>query len=80
MTFNNCTLCKHLNLSNTGKFICKAYPKGIPKEMLAISSEKRMNQECANGVKFEKATTEFVEKRQKKMFDNPPAYIKEFLK
>ena len=52
MTFNNCTLCQHLKVTDKGFIYCKAYPKGVPQEVLDICDEDRMKEECANGVKF----------------------------
>lgn len=80
MTFNNCTLCQHLDLTNEGKFVCGAYPDGIPDEILNIADAKKMKKQCANGVKFKEVTAEFIEERNKRLYENPPDFIKNYLR
>lgn len=52
-----CVDCKHLDLENevNGRPICKAYPYGIPEEVVENKSrsDSDVNEECGNGYKFE---------------------------
>lgn len=50
MTVPKCMLCEHfIDDSDDSKMRCKAFPEGIPKEVMWEDDEK----ECNNGIKFE---------------------------
>lgn len=50
MTLPKCMLCEHLIDDNDdSKMRCKAFPEGIPKEVMWEDDDK----ECNNGIKFE---------------------------
>ncbi len=51
-----CIDCKHLDLTKEidGKAVCKAYPNGIPNEVVEEKSKPNSdNSPCNNGYKFE---------------------------
>ena len=51
-----CAVCAHLDLKNeiNGKLICKAYPNGIPQEVLEEKHKPGAEEKtCQNGYKFE---------------------------
>jgi hypothetical protein len=52
-----CVDCKHLELGKekNGRPVCKAYPNGIPKEVIESKSKPNLdkNEPCNNGIKFE---------------------------
>lgn len=52
-----CNFCKHRGayISERGVILCKAFPEGIPRDILRLcGGEKDLSQECNNGIKFEK--------------------------
>ena len=53
MTFNNCSLCKRMKVTEEGLIFCEAFPEGIPNKMLDLSDMERTKEPCANGVRFE---------------------------
>lgn len=49
MRLPKCMVCKHFIDDDNELPTCIAFPKGIPKEIMAEDDEK----ECNNGIKFE---------------------------
>lgn len=50
MTLPKCMMCKYfIDDNDDSEMRCKAFPEGIPKEVMWEDDEK----ECNNGIKFE---------------------------
>lgn len=56
--FSNCAECKFFKYTDKKKYVCKAFPDGIPQEYM-FRLEQNANDECNNGIKFERAEPRF---------------------
>ena len=48
-----CTMCKHFNKDSIIGLICKAYPEGIPEEIINGEHDHTKPFEGDNGIQFE---------------------------
>ena len=58
-----CNLCKHFEYGGTGdRFVCKAFPRGIPSAILAEGFDHRNHFPRDFGVLFEPASEQAAQK------------------
>ena len=48
-----CTYCKHYNIDDPVNYSCKAYPDGIPKEIIHSEHDHTKPFKGDNGIQFE---------------------------